>query len=144
MHSHTQGIIAAAGFALGAAALAPMALAQTSPAQPTPPTGQNPQPATAPSRTDTGPAPTDTELQHFARAAEDVIGIRQATEPKLAAAKDPGARTKVQQGAEKQMEAAIQQHHLSVRRYEQIAMVVQTDSTLRAKVMKLMGGPAKS
>jgi hypothetical protein len=130
----------AAAVALAAALLAPNVLAAQAPA----PAQQAPTTSTAPAQADTGPAPTDAELQHFARAAEDVIVIRKATEPKLAAAKDQTARTRLQQGAEKQMESAIEQQHLSVQRYEQIAMVVQTDSTLRAKVVKLMQVPQKS
>lgn len=126
--------------AVAATLLAPAVLAAQTPA----PAQQAPATSSAPTQANTGPAPTDAELQHFARAAEDVIVIRKATEPKLAAAKDQTARTQLQQGAEKQMEAAIEQQHLSVQRYEQIAMVVQTDSTLRAKVMKLMETPAKS
>ncbi|HEU0277610.1 MAG TPA: DUF4168 domain-containing protein [Rhodanobacteraceae bacterium] len=130
----------AAAVALASALLAPAVFAAQTPA----PAQQAPTTSSAPTQADTGPAPTDAELQHFARAAEDVIVIRKATEPKLAAAKDQTTRTQLQQGAEKQMETAIQQQHLSVQRYEQIAMVVQTDSTLRAKVMKLMETPQKS
>lgn len=138
MIQRIQRTAIAASMALAAGLIAPAVLAQTqAPAQQAPATS-------ASMRPDTGPAPTDAELQNFAHAAEQVIDIRKVAEPKLAAAKDQGTRTQLQQGAEKQMEAAIEQHHLSVQRYEQIAMAVQTDSTVRAKVLKLMQAPTKS
>jgi len=59
-------------------------------------------------------------------------------QPQLAAAKTPDDRTKLQQAAEKKMEAAVESHQLSPHRYVQIATLVQTDSTVRAKVQKLL------
>ena len=132
---------AAAALTVAAALFASGAFAQ---AQPAPQQAPNPPAASAPAQPDTGPAPTSAELQQFANAASSVLDIRKATEPKLAAAKDANARTQLQQSAEKQMEAAVQQQHLTVQRYEQIAMVVQTDSSVRAKVIQLMQKPAKS
>lgn len=130
---------AAAALTLGASVLAPLAFAQTPPpAQEQAPTQQ------APTRAAPGPAPTNEELVDFAHAATDVVNIRKSTEPKLQAAKSDDARTKLQQAAEKQMEAAVRNNHLSVLRYEQIAMVVQTNAEVRQKVLQIMQNPAKS
>lgn len=137
------GIAAALTLAAGALA-APAALAQTQPTQAQPAAPQQAPAAPAAAQPDAGPAPTSAELQQFANAASSVLDIRKATEPKLAAAKDANARTQLQESAEKQMEAAVQQQHLTVQRYQQIAMAVQTDSSVRAKVIQLMQKPAKS
>lgn len=132
---------AAAALTLGATVLAPLAFAQTPPpTQEQAPTQQAPTQA-APNP---GPAPTNEELVDFAHAATDVVNIRKSTEPKLQAAKSDDARTKLQQAAEKQMEAAVRNNHLSVQRYEQIAMVVQTNAEVRQKVLQIMQNPAKS
>ncbi len=127
--------------ALAMAALTPAAFAQAAqPAQQQAPT-QAQAPANKP---DTGPAPTTAELQQFADAARDVESIKQVAQPKIAKAKDADARTKLQMQAEKKMEAAVRSHHLTVKRYEQIAMAAQTDPSIRTKLMKLMQKPAKS
>jgi hypothetical protein len=141
MIQRIQRVGTAAALTLAAALFATTAFAQAQPTPQQPAT--NPPPASAAAQPGTGPAPTSAELQQFANAASSVLDIRKATEPKLAAAKDANARTQLQQSAEKQMEAAVQQH-LTVQRYEQIAMVVQTDDSVRAKVIQLMQKPAKS
>jgi len=120
----------AVAMALGTAMLAPAALAQTQPATP-------PQQA-AGSQADAGPAPNDTELKNFAQAIVEVQSIKDSLQPQLAAAPSPDARTKLQQSGEKKMEAAVESHQLSPQRYVQIANLVQTDSTVRAKVQKLL------
>ena len=125
----------AAAVSLGIAMLAPAALAQTQSATPQQaPTQGN---AAAP-QADTGPAPNDAELKNFANAAVDVQGIKQSMQPQLAAAQTADARTKLEQTAEKKMEAAVESHQLSPQRYVQIANLVQTDSTVRAKVQQFM------
>lgn len=132
----------AAAITLGIAMLAPAALAQTQPAAPQ----QAPAQASA-AQADTGPAPNDTELKNFAQAIVEVQSIKNSVQPQLAAAKTPDDRTKLQQSAEKKMEAAVESHQLSPQRYVQIAKLVQTDSTVRAKVQKLLPPepqPAKS
>ena len=125
----------AAAITLGIAMLAPAALAQTQPATPQ---QAQPQGNAAPSQADTGPAPTDTELKNFAGAVVDVQNIKNSLQPQLAAAQTADARTKLQQSGEKKMEAAVESHQLSPQRYVQIANLVQTDSSVRAKVQKLM------
>ena len=124
----------AAAVSLAIAMLAPAALAQTQPApQQAPPQGN-----AAASQTETGPAPNDTELKNFAGAAMDVQNIRQSLQPQLAAAQTADARTQLQQAGEKKMEAAVESHQLSPQRYVQIANLVQTDGSVRAKVQKFM------
>lgn len=118
---------------LAIAMSAPVALAQTQPANPQPAP-----PANAAAQADTGPAPNDTELKNFAQAIVEVQGIKDSVQPQIAAAKNPDDRTKLQQAAEKKMEAAVESHQLSPHRYVQIATLVQTDSTIRAKVQKLL------
>lgn len=117
---------------LGLAFSAPLALAQTPPAAPPPQA-----PAQAAS-SNTGPAPTDTELKEFAHAVLDVQALKNSLQPKLAAAATPAARQKIEQASEKQMEAVVRQHDLSVHRYVQIAKVVQTNNAVRAKVQSYM------
>ncbi len=131
------GIAVAVTLATGM--LATGAFAQTQPSAQQQPPAQTT--AGAPS---TGPAPTDTELKQFALAATDVGNIRKTEQPKIVAAQSADARTQLKQTTEKKMETAVRSHHLSIHRYEQIAEVVQTNSTIRAKVIKLMGKPTKS
>jgi hypothetical protein len=124
----------AAAVSLAIAMLAPAALAQTQPTpQQAPPQGN-----AAASRTDTGPAPTDTELKNFAGAVVDVQNIKNSLQPELASAKTPDDRTKLKDSAEQKMEAVVESHQLSPKRYVQIANLVQTDSSVRAKVQKFM------
>jgi hypothetical protein len=120
--------------ALAVAMSAPAALAQTQPANPQ----QTPPANAAAAQADTGPAPSDAELKNFAQAIVEVQGIKDSVQPQLASAKTPDDRTKLQQTAEKKMEAAVESHQLSPHRYVQIATLVQTDSTVRAKVQKLL------
>ncbi len=124
----------AAAVSLAIAMLAPAALAQSQPApQQAPPQGN-----AAASQADTGPAPNDTELKNFADAALDVQGIKQSMQPQIASAPTTDARTKLQAQAEKKMEAAVESHQLSPKRYMQIATLAQTDSNVRVKVQSLM------
>ncbi len=135
----------AAAVALGIGMLTPVAFAQTAtPAQRSAPQQAPSQGKTAANQPDAGPTPTDAELKHFAHAAQDVQSIRQAAQPQIAKAKSPDARTQLQKTAEQKMEAAVRSHHLSVQRYEQIAMVAQTNKSVRAKLVKLMQEPSKS
>jgi Skp family chaperone for outer membrane proteins len=124
----------AAAISLAIALLAPAAFAQSqSTPQQAPPQGN----AAAP-QTETGSAPNDTELKNFAGAAMDVQNIRQSLQPQLAAAKTADARTQLQQSGEKKMEAAVESHQLTPQRYVQIANLVQTDNSVRAKVQSFM------
>ena len=125
----------AVAVSLAIAMLAPAALAQTQPAAPQ---QASPQGNAAAPQAEAGPAPNDTELKNFAGAAVDVQNIRQALQPQLAAAQTADARTQLQQSGEKKMEAAVESHQLSPQRYVQIANLVQTDSSVRAKVQKMM------
>jgi hypothetical protein len=68
----------------------------------------------------------------------DVQNIRQSLQPQLAAAKTADARTQLQQSGEKKMEAAVESHQLTPQRYVQIANLVQTDNSVRAKVQSFM------
>jgi hypothetical protein len=124
----------AAAVSLAIAMLAPAALAQTQPAA----QQAAPQANAAASQAAAGPAPNDTELKNFADAVVDVQSIKDSLQPQLAAAQTADARTKLQQTGEKKMEAAVESHQLSPQRYVQIANLVQTDSSVRAKVQKMM------
>jgi hypothetical protein len=128
--NHTGVAIAVS---LAIAMLAPVALAQT---QPLP--QQAPQDNAAVSQTETGPAPNDTELKNFANAVVAVQGIKQSLQPQLASAQTADDRTKLEAQAEKKMEAVVKSHQLSPQRYVQLANLVQTDSSVRAKVQKMM------
>jgi hypothetical protein len=128
-------LAAAVAVTLGIAMLAPATFAQTEPATPQQTPSQS-NPAANPS--DTGPAPNDTELKHFANAVVEVQGIRQSLQPQLAAAKTDDARTQLKATAEKKMETAVRSNQLSLDRYVQIAKLVQTNSQVRARVQQLM------
>ncbi|MGH8153783.1 MAG: DUF4168 domain-containing protein [Rhodanobacteraceae bacterium] len=134
MISRFHGTGATLAVAIGAALLAaPAAFAQTQPSAQSPPAQ-----GAAPAAPNTGPAPTETELKNFAKAAVDVQNIRKSIQPQIASAKSPDARTKIEKSAEQQMEAAVRSQHLSTQRYVQIAQAVQTNPTIRDKVIKLM------
>lgn len=118
--------------ALGIALSAPAAFAQGQSAAP-------PQQGAAPAgQADTGAAPTDAELQHFAKAVVQVQTIKNSLQPELASAKSPNDRTRIEQSAEKKMEAVVRGNDLSPKRYVEIATVVQTDPAIRSKVQKMM------
>lgn len=125
------GVAAAVSLAL--ALLAPLALAQTQPDAP-----QQAPAESAASQAETGPAPNDAELKNFALAVVDVQNIKNSLQPEMASAQTADARTKLQAQGEKKMEAAVESHQLSPKRYVQIANLVQTDSSVRAKVQKMM------
>lgn len=135
MNGRLNRLAAAVAVTLGIAMLAPVSFAQAQPAtqQQTP---SQSDPAAGPS--DTGPAPNDTELKHFANAVVQVQSIRQSLQPQLAAAKSPDARTQLKATAEKKMETAVRDNQLSLDRYVQIAKLVQTNSQIRARVQQLM------
>lgn len=124
----------AAAVSLAIAMLAPAALAQTQPM----PQQASPQGNAAASQTDTGPAPSDTELKNFAGAVVDVQNIKNSLQPELASAKTPDDRTKLKASAEQKMESVVESHQLTPKRYVQIANLVQTDDSVRAKVQKFM------
>ncbi|HEU0195781.1 MAG TPA: DUF4168 domain-containing protein [Nevskiaceae bacterium] len=121
---HRAAIAAAALLSIGV--LAPTAFAQT-PAQAPAPAQQ---PAAKPNL---GPAPSEAELKNFVGAAVDVNKISKAAIPQIQGAKGNAERTKLQQTAETKMQAAVHEHHLTVQRYQQIAMAVQTSPQLRKK-----------
>lgn len=136
MNGRLNRLAAAVAVTLGIAMLAPATFAQTQPTTPqqTPPSQSNP----AANPSDTGPAPNQTELKHFADAVVQVQSIRQSLQPQLAAATTPDARTKLKATAEKKMETVVKSNQLSLDRYVQIAKLVQTNSQIRARVQKLM------
>lgn len=117
--------------ALGLALSAPVAFAQGQSAPP-------PQGAAPAGQADTGPAPSDAELQHFAKAVLQVQTIKNSLQPELANAKSANDRTQIEQSAEKKMEAAVRSNDLSPKRYVEIANVVQTDPAVRKKVQDMM------
>jgi hypothetical protein len=117
---------------LGLAMLAPATLAQTPPANQQAPTNAPAAP------TNPGPTPNDAELKNFANAVVQVESIKKSMQPQIASASTPDARNKLKQSAEKKMETAVRDNHLSIHRYVQIADVVQKNSALRAKVQKYM------
>lgn len=120
--------------ALAIAMAAPAALAQ-----PQPVGQQQATPSSAPAgQPGAGATPNDTELKHFAQAAVQVQSIKKTMQPEIASAKTPDARNKLQQTAEKKMETVVRNNDLSLHRYVQIAQLVQTNSTIRARVQKLM------
>ncbi|HEX7381030.1 MAG TPA: DUF4168 domain-containing protein [Nevskiaceae bacterium] len=135
---HRIGVTAAVVLGLGV--LAPGAFAQTGA-----PAAQAPQQQAAPgmAQPDTGPAPSDSELKHFVAAALDVQHIARGAEPQIEAAKSAADRANLQQAAEKKMEAAVKKQHLSVQRYQQIAMVIQTNHSVQAKVNQMLRAKAQ-
>lgn len=141
MMKRSKRLVSSAVLMLGAVGLAPAAFAQTAQSQQQPPAAQQPPanqqnaPAMKPS---TGPKPSNTELKHFVNAALDVQKIGQQVQPQLKQAKSNADRMKLQQQAEAKMKAAVQRHHLSVTRYQQIFVSMRTDNGVKQKVQKLV------
>lgn len=137
MNQQLKRISITAAMMLGAGVLAPAVFAQAPAQQQTPTQQQVPTQATPQSKPDLGPKPSQSELKHFVDAALDVQSIAKQAQPQIQAAKDSSQRVKIQKTAEKKMEAAVKTHHLSLHRYQQIAMAMQADPSIRDKVKKL-------
>jgi hypothetical protein len=115
----------ASGLALTGAAAPVAAQSSTS----TPPSASAP----------TMPAPaasagvTDTEVGQYARAASKVAAIRQQARQSMGGGAQPEAQ--LQQQASAQMTQAVQSEGLSVDRFNAISLGMQSDPTLRSRVV---------
>lgn len=89
-------------------------------------------------QSDTGSAPSSSELDHFVHAVVDVGNIKRAARPAIVGAASQTDRTKLEQATVKQIKAAIRGNDLSVHRYLQIAAFVQTHKSVQKTVLALM------
>lgn len=115
--------------------VAPTVLAQGAPSAAAPQAAQT-APALKPQ--DAGPPPTDAELGHFVDAAFQVQAISNQARPQFDAAKTSADREKIKQAAEAKMETAVENDHLTVKRYKQIFVAMQTNDGVRKKVQALV------
>lgn len=78
------------------------------------------------------PDPPDREeLVDFAHAYIDVQEIQQEMEQRLAQVQDPEEANRVQQEANEAMAVAVEDQDLTVERYSEIVIVLNTDEELR-------------
>lgn len=87
---------------------------------------------------DAGPAPTDAELDDFARAIVATGNIKRDASPGIEGAPTPADRTSLEQAATRKIKAAIRNNHLSVHRYLQIVAFVQAHPAAQKKVVALL------
>ena len=128
---------------VGGILMAPAAIAQTTTSQAAPQSTQQQPSATGKAappamKPDTGPSPTDTELRHFVNAALAVQKIGKKVRPELKQAKTDTDRIKLQRQAEQKMKVAVRQHHLTVKRYQQIFVAMQSNKDIKRKVETLV------
>jgi len=81
--------------------------------------------------------PDREELTEFVEAYIDVQEIQMEMEQALATVQDPEEANQIQQQANEAMAAAIEDHDLSVERYSEIVMVLNTDEELRQEFAEL-------
>lgn len=97
---------------------------------------------------DAGPPPGDAEVHHFVKAAMQVQAIKQQATQQFDTAKTDADRTRIRDDAEAKMEATIKQNQLTVARYNQIFIAMQTNDKVQQKVQKAaseqQGGAAGS
>jgi cell division septation protein DedD len=84
------------------------------------------------------PDPPDREeLTEFVKAYIDVQEIQMEMEQALATVQDPEDANRIQQEANEAMAEAIQDNDLSVERYSEIVMALNTDEELRQEFAEL-------
>lgn len=80
---------------------------------------------------ETPTAPDRDELIDFANAYIDVQEIQNEMEQALATVQDPEEANRLQQAANEEMAEAVEEHELSVERYSEIVIALNTDEELR-------------
>lgn len=86
---------------------------------------------------------SDSELEAFAKAYAKIQEIRLAYESRLAEVQDQQKAQELQQQAQAEMLAAVQEQELTVDRYNEIFSVVSTNKDLRGKFNQLLQEIAK-
>jgi hypothetical protein len=98
--------------------------------------------AAASDSSDVAQADADTipadDLRSFARAAREVFRIRQAYAPKVQAAHSEIDASGHIVSAQREMEAAIRNEGLTVRRYNEILEAAQRNSVLATRIQELV------
>lgn len=94
------------------------------------------------------PPPDHEELVDFVNAYIDVQEIQVEMEQRLADVQDPEQANQVQQEANEAMAEAVEDHDMTVERYSQIVIVLNTDEELREEfsqvyqeILEERGGP---
>jgi hypothetical protein len=88
---------------------------------------QEPQPQQAPD------PPDREELVTFTEAYVAIAEVRAEVTPAISAAEDAEEATRIQEEANQQMMAILDEHDLDAERYGEITMVLNTDEELRAE-----------
>lgn len=73
------------------------------------------------------PQVTDEQLEEFAEIAKDVGKVRAKYEKKLSQAGAPAKARQIQQQANEEMKAVIDDHDMSIKEYNQIAQAISND-----------------
>lgn len=81
---------------------------------------------------------SDTEIEKFVAAQDDLETIRQEYSGKLEGTEDPDKAAELQQEASQKMVNVVQDEGLDVETYSNIALAVQSDPELREKVEGMM------
>lgn len=81
---------------------------------------------------------SDSEIEKFVAAQDDLETIRQEYSGKLEGTEDPDKAAELQQEASEKMVTVVQDEGLDVETYSNIALAVQSDPELREKVEGMM------
>jgi len=77
---------------------------------------------------------SDTDLELFAEAQEQIIAIQQDYSQRLQGAEDPERASKLQQEANEKMVSAVEESGLDVETFNTIAVAVQNDPELQQRL----------
>lgn len=78
------------------------------------------------------------ELETFAEAYAEIAGVRQDMQAELQAAEDREQATQIQQQADQEMQGILQEHDLSVERYQEITQVLNADPEQRQEFEQIL------
>lgn len=81
---------------------------------------------------------TDTQIDGFASAMNDVQALNDEYAPRVAAEGDPTAKAELQSEMNTKMTAAVEGAGITAQEYNQIAAAAQTDAGLRTRIGQAM------
>jgi len=81
---------------------------------------------------------SDTEIDQFISAANEIQVLHQGAQEKLSSATDESQAAELRQEAEQSMHTAIEESGLTIQRYQEIFVAYQSDPQVNAKVTKKM------
>ena len=81
--------------------------------------------------------PDQEELTRFAHGLIEITEIEQEMQQELAGVQDVEEATQIQQAANQEMVAALEDHDLSPERYSEIAQLLETDEELQVQFQQV-------